>query len=922
MIRVELNTLISKLNAQTKLALEQAASLAISRQNPEVTIEHFLTTLLDNPLSDLRIILLHFELEHEGIRQKTAESMSREVSNDTYPAFSPLLVELLQDAWMLCSTELNEDEIRSGSIFLAALMRPDRYLPYSLIAALDSINRETMRKHFKQLTADSSETAVVSEGKKAAPILDADTTALGKYCVNFTELARNDELDPVLARDDEISLMIDILCRRRKNNPIIVGDAGVGKSAVVEGLAQRIVAGRVPESLRGVDLLCLDLGRLQAGAAVKGEFEKRLKNIIDEVKDSVTPIILFIDEAHTLIGAGNQEGGGDAANLLKPSLARGELRTVAATTWKEYKKYFEKDPALSRRFQLIKLDEPSIPQSIDIMRGLHSVYEKSHKVLINDEALRATVELSARYVSGRQLPDKAIDVLDTACARIAINLSAPPRRLSELETRCYQRQLEIDMLNRQALLGQAVDEEHLEGLIAADQADRTEQQSLTEAWERQRVLIEKVIDVRQAILETDSAERDAQAMRKPQLELVANSDITSELDAHGDEATQPTAISENISILPEGAGVPITEVVPDGASIEELRVQLEELYAELDQLAHSERMVHQEVDAQQIAEVIADWTGVPVDQMNTDELSRITNLPEMLGNVIKGQDVAIERIHRHMLTARADLRRPGRPKGAFLLVGPSGVGKTETVVQIAEQLYGGKQFLTTINMSEYQEKHTVSRLIGSPPGYVGYGEGGVLTEAIRKMPYSVVLLDEVEKAHPEVLNLFYQAFDKGELADGEGRFIDCQNVIFFLTSNLGFQTIVDYAESPNLLEEKLYPELAAFFKPALLARMETVPYLPLGKEVLEQIIRGKLARLENVLMNRYKAEVFIDDALISEIMRLATRSENGARILEAIIEGQVLPPLSLELLNKLAAREDVKSVRLTVKDGEFVGEVE
>lgn len=922
MIRVELNTLISKLNAQTKLALEQAASLAISRQNPEVTIEHFMTTLLDNPLSDLRILLLQFELEHEGIRQKISDSMSREVSNDTYPAFSPLLVELLQDAWMLCSTDLNEGEIRSGSIFLAALMRPDRYLPYSLIAALDSINRETLRKHFQQLTVDSSETPVVSEGKKAVPVMDEDTTALGKYCVNFTELARNDELDPVLARDDEISLMIDILCRRRKNNPIIVGDAGVGKSAVVEGLAQRIVAERVPESLRGVDLLCLDLGRLQAGAAVKGEFEKRLKTIIDEVKSSVTPIILFIDEAHTLIGAGNQEGGGDAANLLKPSLARGELRTVAATTWKEYKKYFEKDPALSRRFQLIKLDEPSISQSIDIMRGLHGVYEKAHKVLINDEALRAAVKLSARYVSGRQLPDKAIDVLDTACARIAINLSAPPRRLSELETRCYQRQLEIDMLNRQALLGQAVDDEHLQGLIVAAQADRTEQQSLTEAWERQRVLIEKVIDVRQAILETDNAERDAQAMRKPQFELVVNSDITSMPDALGGEPTRPTAISENISILPEGSEVTITEVVSDGTSMKELRAKLEELYAELDQLTHSERMVHQEVDAQQIAEVIADWTGVPVDQMNTDELSRITNLPEMLGNVIKGQDVAIERIHRHMLTARADLRRPGRPKGAFLLVGPSGVGKTETVVQIAEQLYGGKQFLTTINMSEYQEKHTVSRLIGSPPGYVGYGEGGVLTEAIRKMPYSVVLLDEVEKAHPEVLNLFYQAFDKGELADGEGRFIDCQNVIFFLTSNLGYQTIVDYAESPNLLEEKLYPELAAFFKPALLARMETVPYLPLGKEVLEQIIRGKLTRLENVLMSRYKAEVFIDDVLISEIMRLATRSENGARILEAIIEGQVLPPLSLELLNRLAAREDVNSVRLTIKDGEFVGEVE
>lgn len=922
MIRVELNTLISKLNAQTKLALEQAASLAISRQNPEVTIEHFMTTLLDNPLSDLRILLLQFELEHEVIRQKIADSMSREVSNDTYPAFSPLLVELLQDAWMLCSTELNVNEIRSGAIFLAALMRPDRYLPYSLIAALDSINREALRKHFAQLTADSSETDVVSDGKKSAPIMDADATALGKYCVNFTELARNDELDPVLARDDEISLMIDILCRRRKNNPIIVGDAGVGKSAVVEGLALRIVAEKVPASLRGVELLCLDLGRLQAGAAVKGEFEKRLKNIIDEVKDSVTPIILFIDEAHTLIGAGNQEGGGDAANLLKPSLARGELRTVAATTWKEYKKYFEKDPALSRRFQLIKLDEPSIPQSIDIMRGLHGVYEKAHNVLINDEALRAAVELSARYVSGRQLPDKAIDVLDTACARIAINLSAPPRRLSEIETRGYQRQLEIDMLNRQALLGQPVDEEHLEGLIQAGQADLAEQQSLTAAWDKQRALIEKVIEVRQAILETDSVERSSQAMRKPELDLVSNSDITSVPDAPNDEAVSGTAISENITILPEELEMLMPDEDAPSPTMVELRAELDELYVELETLSHKERMVHQEVDAQQIAEVIADWTGVPVDQMNTDELSRITNLPDMLGEVIKGQDVAIERIHRHMLTARADLRRPGRPKGAFLLVGPSGVGKTETVLQIAEQLYGGKQFLTTINMSEYQEKHTVSRLIGSPPGYVGYGEGGVLTEAIRKMPYSVVLLDEVEKAHPEVLNLFYQAFDKGELADGEGRFIDCQNIIFFLTSNLGFQTIVDYAESPNLLEEKLYPELAGFFKPALLARMETVPYLPLGKEVLEQIIRGKLSRLEHVLTTRYKAEVFIDDALISEIMRLATRSENGARILEAIIEGQVLPPLSLELLNKLAAREEVQTVRLTVKDGVFVGEVE
>ena len=911
MIRVELTTLIDKLNEQTKLALEQAASLAISRQNIEVTSEHLLSTILDNPLSDVRIILAHMELDHDIIRQKTRDAMSLDNSNDTYPAFSPLLVELLQDAWMLCSTELNLAEIRSGAIFLAALMRPDRYLPYSLISAFDSINRESLRKNFAAVTADSAETAVVEAAERRAVIQDAETTALGKYCVNFTELARNDELDPVLARDDEISLMIDILCRRRKNNPIVVGDAGVGKSAVVEGLALRIVEEKVPAALRGVELLSLDLGRLQAGAAVKGEFEKRLKNLIDEVKASATPIIIFIDEAHTIIGAGNQEGGGDAANLLKPSLARGELRTVAATTWKEYKKYFEKDPALSRRFQLVKLEEPTVPQAVDIMRGLHRVYEKAHGVLINDDALRAAAELSARYVSGRQLPDKAIDVLDTACARIAINLSTPPRRLSELDTSSYQRQLEIDMLNRQVLLGQAIDEDRLEILMAAEQEDKEEHARLTTAWERQRLLIEEVIDIRQNILE--SATTKPVAFDKGLLGEVVGSDVSSTVMVSHEEVGDS-------ALVPEEVG---SEEEPQSQSdIVSLKRRLGELYAELDAMAHSERMVYPEVGAQQIAEVIADWTGVPVDQMNTDELLRITHLPEILGAVIKGQNVAIERIHRHMLTARADLRRPGRPKGAFLLVGPSGVGKTETVLQIAEQLYGGKQFLTTINMSEYQEKHTVSRLIGSPPGYVGYGEGGVLTEAIRKMPYSVVLLDEVEKAHPEVLNLFYQAFDKGELADGEGRAIDCQNVIFFLTSNLGFQTIVDYAESPELLEEKLYPELAAFFKPALLARMETVPYLPLGKEVLKEIIRGKLSRLEEVFTTRYKAEVEIADELVEGILQQANRSENGARMLEAIIEGQVLPPLSLALLNKLAAREDVHKVCITVKDGEFVGEVE
>ncbi|CEO42066.1 type VI secretion system ATPase TssH [Photobacterium kishitanii] len=874
MIRIELPVLINKLNAQTKLALEQAAALCMSRKSNEVTFEHFLFSLLENPLSDVRVLINHAGLNNEVIKQICGEAMPHEIGNDTYPSFSPLLVELLQEAWLLASIEMNEVELRSGVIFLAALIRPDRYLAFNLIKAFENINRESFRKQFSSLVMESSETAVTNTAlAQTTPALSNDSSTLARFCSNFTEQARQGKLDPVLCRDNEINLMIDILCRRRKNNPIVVGDAGVGKSAVIEGLASRIVAGKVPESLQQVELWALDLGLMQAGASIKGEFEKRLKSVLDEVKHSATPIILFIDEAHTMIGAGNQEGSGDAANLLKPALARGELCTIAATTWKEYKKYFEKDPALTRRFQLVKLDEPTTEQAVDIMRGLHSVYENAHNVLISDDALRAAAELSARYVSGRQLPDKAIDVLDTACARIAINLSAPPRRIAEIESRYHQRQLEIKMIHRQQQLGLSIDDDRLAVLIEAENIEQTECESLYQAWQQQKILVTDIIETRRQIL---SQKSESVALTTDKLEL----------------------------------------------SADELRDRLVDLYAQLEQIPHDELLIYPEVDAAQIAQVIADWTGVPVDQMNTDELTKITELPRILGEAIKGQDVAIAGIHRHLLTARADLRRPGRPKGAFLLVGPSGVGKTETVIQLAEQLYGGQQFLTTINMSEYQEKHTVSRLIGSPPGYVGFGEGGVLTEAMRKMSYSIVLLDEVEKAHPEVLNLFYQAFDKGELADGEGRIIDCQNIVFFLTSNLGYQTIVDYADQPELLEEKMYPELAAFFKPALLARMEVVPYLPLNKEVLEQIVRGKLSRLEKLLTTRYKAEVIIEPCLIEEILRRATRAENGARMLEAIIEGQMLPPVSLALLNRLAHRETVTRIHLTVVDGQFSGEVE
>ncbi|WP_027695688.1 type VI secretion system ATPase TssH [Vibrio litoralis] len=866
MLRIELSTLISKLNEQTKFALEQAASLCIEKQSSEITIEHLFNVLLDNPISDLRVILKQANIDTLSLKEKLSVSYHTESGLDTYPAFSPLLVELLQEAWLLSTTELNQHQLRSGAIFLAALLRKDRYLALNIIPVFEAINRETLKKDFDVLLVNSGETDVVSpQSGNASSVTSSTSDYLSRYCKNVSESARNGELDPVLCRDEELNLMIDILCRRRKNNPIVVGDAGVGKSAIIEGMALRIVSGQVPEQLKNVDLWSLDLGLLQAGASVKGEFEKRLQGVIEDVKTSSKPIIIFIDEAHTLIGSGNQEGGSDAANLLKPALARGELSAIAATTWKEYKKYFEKDPALTRRFQLVKLDEPTIEQAVDILRGLNSVYEKSHQVLITDDALKAAAELSARYISGRQLPDKAIDVLDTACARIAINLAVPPKRISALATLAHQRQLEIEMIERSIYLGQEPNQDRLDELLTQQEFENAEKSELEDKWQTQQELVNDILSLRSQLISSEE--------------------------------------------------LPAEELL-------ELKASLNQKYQQLDLIEHDDRLVHPHVTAQQVAEVVADWTGVPVNQMDSDELYKITHLVDILGETIKGQDTAIKQIHKHLLTARADLRRAGRPKGAFLLIGPSGVGKTETVVQLAEQLYGGKQFLTTINMSEYQEKHTVSRLIGSPPGYVGYGEGGILTESIRKMPYSVVLLDEVEKAHPEVLNIFYQAFDKGELADGEGRLIDCQNVVFFLTSNLGYQMIVDYAEHPEELEQKLYPELAAFFKPALLARMETIPYLPLSRTVLSEIIKGKLSRLENLFKQRYGAKVTIADELFDEILNRANRSENGARMLEAIIDGQLLPPISLALLNKLVDKESISHVSMSVQDGEFIGEVE
>ncbi|QHP53254.1 type VI secretion system ATPase TssH [Pectobacterium carotovorum] len=864
MIRIELPTLVERLNPVCRHMLEEAAALCIQHQGAEIRIEHLLLKMLETPLCDVRQILKRAGVDADELSSLLLPSSMDKEFDAGYPSFSPLLVEWLQDSWLLASAEFQHSRLRSGILLLVLLLTPNRYVAGAVSRPLAQINRELLRQQFDEWVKDSVETEVAVQSATAEQAAAANTQ-LSRYTQNVTESARQGQLDPVLCRDHEIDLMIDILSRRRKNNPIVVGEAGVGKSALIEGLALRIVAGAVPERLRDVELLTLDLGAMQAGASVKGEFEKRFKGVMQEVKDAPRPIILFIDEAHTLIGAGNQAGGLDVSNLLKPALARGELRTIAATTWSEYKKYVEKDAALSRRFQLVKVGEPNAEEATVILRGLRGIYEKAHGVLIDEDALQAAAQLSARYISGRQLPDKAIDVLDTASARVAINLTTPPRAVSQLQTRLHQQEMEITQLERQARIGLGNTEERLAELRDAREAGAVQLAQLEADWQQQKTQVQHVIELRTALLDEEQS-----------------------VDFDAVSAAAELAACEQA----------------------------------LEALQQSSVLVSPHVDKTQIAAVIAEWTGVPLNRISQSEMDVVTRLPEFLGDLIKGQQLAIAHLHKHLLTARADLRRPGRPLGAFLLVGPSGVGKTETVLQIADLMFGGRNYLTTINMSEYQEKHTVSRLIGSPPGYVGFGEGGVLTEAIRQKPYSVVLLDEVEKAHPDVLNLFYQAFDKGELADGEGRVIDCRNVVFFLTSNLGFQTIVNYAEQSDVLLDALYPELAAFFKPALLARMEVIPYLPLAHDTMVEIVQGKLSRLVSLLQQRFGAEVIIENEVPEEILRLANRSENGARMLESVIDGALLPPVSLQLLQRMSAGEPVSRIHFRVEAGQFQTEVE
>ena len=860
MIKINLAATLGALNDVSKLMLEESAAYAISCGESEVLPAHLLLKSLENPFSDVRFILNKLNISHEELTALLLSKTQTSHTNiDSVPSFSPLLIEMLQEAWLLGSLEFEQTQIRSASIFLALVLNASRYLPTAVASYLNQINKETLRQSLLVFAKGSAESQTTQENTATPSAVHTDQSDLARFAENLTAKASAGNIDPVLARDKEIDLMIDILSRRRKNNPIVVGDAGVGKSALIEGLALRIVNKQVPPHLQNVELWSLDLAALQSGASIKGEFEKRLKSVIDFVKNSTTPIVLFIDEAHTLIGAGGSEGGNDAANLLKPALARGELRTIAATTWSEYKKYVERDPALSRRFQLVKVDEPSIEESIVILRGLKPLYEKAHGVYITGEALETVTKLSARYIAAKKLPDKAIDILDTACARVSTAKDTPPKRLSYLDNKIHEINVAIAEFDRDYQLGETVD-----NTVKTNRENQLtelaeEKNVLSSRFESQKALVEEILSLR-----TKLSDSETEYTEEERQELIA---------------------------------------------------QLQAKKAEYEAIKPEECLIHAEVGSKQITAVIADLTGIPVNSMTGDELTKLTELPDILNDNIKGQSQAIEQIHKNLLTAMADLRRAGTPLGALLLVGPSGVGKTETAIQIAEHIFGGKQFLTTINMSEYQEKHTVSRLIGSPPGYVGYGEGGLLTEAIRQKPYSIVLLDEVEKAHPDVLNLFYQAFDKGELADGEGRLIDCKNILFMLTSNCGFDAANDQFAVKS--DEELRRSLLTFFKPALLARMQIVQYHYLTTDVMQRIVKAKLAKLEKLIAERYKATVTIAENILKHIEQQCEADTNGARLVDAILEGQLLPPLSLALLQRIARGEKMSNITINFEEGEY-----
>jgi type VI secretion system protein VasG len=852
--------------------MESAAGLCISHGHYEVDVEHLLMKLLEADNTDLERILRHYGIDQSRFERDLNNTLDGfKKGNNRNPVLAPNLPKLLSKAWLIASVNCNETRIRSGHIALALLTDPDLLqVAKQFSKDFAAISADDLQKNLDSITGDSKEATTARAfdsgvgGEMPSGAKQGKTPALDQYTVNLTERARKQQIDPVLGRDGEIRQMIDILTRRRQNNPILTGEAGVGKTAVVEGLALRIAAGDVPGALANVELHMLDLGLLQAGASVKGEFENRLKSVIEETKASVKPIIMFIDEAHTLIGAGGQAGQNDAANLLKPALARGELRTIAATTWSEYKKYFEKDPALTRRFQVVKVDEPSEDGAVIMLRGLLDKMRQHHKVRILDEALVTAVKLSHRYITGRQLPDKAVSVLDTACARIAIGQAATPAQVEDARRRIDNLATEIRVLEKEVASGGKHDSRIAE-LNAAKQDTEAELAALEQRWQDELAKVKEIHAVQEQL------EADAEAGKS------------------------------------EGRAA--------------LLAQLDTLNQQLDALQGKDPLVQVCVDEATVGAVISAWTGIPLGKMVQDELDTVIRLKELMAERVIGQDHALEAIAQRIRISRAGLEDPGKPIGVFMLVGTSGVGKTETALALADILYGGERNLITINMSEFQEAHTVSTLKGSPPGYVGYGEGGVLTEAVRRKPYSVVLLDEVEKAHPDVLEMFFQVFDKGMMDDAEGREINFKNTVILLTSNAGTDIIMqrcrDAAEMPTVesLRDDLRDELNRVFKPAFLGRMQVVPYYPVKDEILKQIVRLKLGKIVKRVKQNHNAAFGYDESLVDNIAARCTEVDSGARNIDNIISGNLLPEVAEAVLARMAEGQTVESIRVSVDGG-------
>jgi type VI secretion system protein VasG len=899
---VDSSALVKTLNKTCLNALQSAAGLCLSRTNPSVEVEHWLVKLIELPDTDLTRIFRNFEVDTSRLlRDLTHVIDGFRRGNERTPTLSLKIDQLIRAAWVIASIQFQARQVRSGTLLLALLDDEDlNRLARDTSRELAKIKTDLLQPNLMRLIAGSSEDdgpaahelGALGEGQSQRPSGMTQTPALDQYTVNLTERAKKGEIDPVIGREAEVRQMVDILIRRRQNNPILTGEAGVGKTAVVEGLARRIAGGDVPPALKNVVLRTLDLGLLQAGAGVKGEFENRLKQVITEVKASSTPIILFIDEAHTMIGAGGAAGQGDAANLLKPALARGELRTIAATTWAEYKKYFEKDAALARRFQVVKVEEPTEDVAIRMMGGLTGILEKHHGVRILAEAVESAVKLSHRYIPARQLPDKSVSLLDTACARVAIGQSAVPSAVEDCARRIEHLEVQLGIHEREQATGTHNDD-LIAGLKQELEETRSQLAELQNRWEDEKKRVENIRSSAKKLEELYTDEKS-------------------------------TATDSGLPFQPS-------------AAVTSLQSELASSMAELSKLQGEKPLLQVYVDSQTIAEVVAGWTGIPVGKMLTNEIQTVLKLRDKIEERVIGQSHALEAIGQRIRTARANLTDPRRPIGVFLLVGSSGVGKTETALALADVLYGGERNLITINMSEYQESHTVSGLKGSPPGYVGYGEGGVLTEAVRRRPYSVVLLDEVEKAHPDVLELFFQVFDKGTLEDGEGREIDFKNTVILLTSNVGTETILklckdpDTTPTPDVLAEALRPDLLGaktergvqIFKQAFLGRLIVVPFYPISDAVMRQIIKLQLSRIGRRMRENHGADFTYSEQLIDCIAGRCREVETGARNVDHILTRTLLPEISQEVLGRMADGRSIGKVHVSVDDkGAFLYSIE